>query len=408
MKCSLFPLSMLGGPLMGCASIPTGWRDDVSSTVLLIGLWLGLGLSTDRLLILPTFVVYMAVYGRWASCLNSMADTLTLRTLFDSKKTELEQKLDGYYLPKDNKKIQQTISDYLSALFDSDGEYRQNLTQTEDYLLQASLSLLTAQQEICSVLISQNLQTHNHQIRTDATTTSFDEGAKELKTQDKEQNGTFFQELFKVKISAPNAAVGSAAGALTGKLVFGGWGAVFGAIAGTAVMVYIAGRNKKNVRQSALSPIPFQSESKAEIINEPINVQQFTKIVGSICDSVDNLISTFRAQVNKVIDKYESMDKPTIEKQYSFLLESIQTLIGYKRTHTIEDDRYIKKIQGRIEDLAECLENYNLTTEDYNGENDHLFELISSPESTEVKMAYPAIVKDGVAVLKGKVFIPTK
>ena len=49
---------MLGGPLMGCTSIPTGWRDDVSSTVLLIGLWLGFELSTERLLNLPTFVLY--------------------------------------------------------------------------------------------------------------------------------------------------------------------------------------------------------------------------------------------------------------------------------------------------------------------------------------------------------------
>ena len=205
-------------------------------------------------------------------------------------------------------------------------------------------------------------------------------------------------------ITATQAGVGVTAGALVGKLALGGWGAVFGAIAGTAVMVYLASRN--NPEKAEESIIKPASTTRTEIVNDPLDVQSFIEVVGGICDSVDNLITTFRAQVNRVIDKYESMEKPTIEKQYGFLLESIQTLIGYKRTRSSEDEKYLKKLQLRIEDLAECLENYNLTTEEYNGNNEHLFELIPSPETTEVKMVYPAIVRDGLAVLKGKVFIP--
>ena len=117
-------------------------------------------------------------------------------------------------------------------------------------------------------------------------------------------------------------------------------------------------------------------------------------------------MSTFRSQINRVIDKYESREKPTIEKEYRFLLESIQTLVGYKRTHDEGEDKYIKKLQIRIEDLSECLENYNLSLEDYTGENDSFFDIISSPETKEKKMVYPAIVKEGVVMIKGKVFIP--
>lgn len=341
-----------------------------------------------------------------------MAEKITLRSLFDSKKSELEQQLEGLSLPKDNLKIQRIISEYLATLFDSEGDFRQNLTQTEDYLLQASLSLLTAQQEMCSAFISQDLKINIRQINKEGATNSPLAQAKPDSNSDGingKANDTHkrIQDYLNVNVSAPHAAIGSTAGAIVGKLVLGGWGAVFGAIAGTAVLVYLAGRNTTTTNvQPQVSKKTIVAETKAEIANEPINVQKFIGIVGGICDSLDNLIATFRAQVNRVIDKYESMEKPSIEKQYSFLLESIQTLIGYKRTHTSDDEKYLKKIQSRIEDLAECLENYNLTTEDYNGDNEHLFELISSPETKEVKMAYPAIVKEGVAVLKGKVFIP--
>lgn len=324
-----------------------------------------------------------------------MADKITLRTLFDSKKSELKQKLEGLELPKDNQKIQQTISDYLTTLFDSEGEFRQNLTQAEDYLIQATMSLLTAQQEMSNTLTAQRIRINT--IRDDIKEGTIESSAKTGSTKG-------FKDILGLKVSATEAGFGTAAGALVGKLALGGWGAVFGAIAGTAVVVYLASRN--NGEKTTEPKAGLSTTIRTEIVNEPIDIQQFVGVVGGICDSVDNLITTFRAQVNRVIDKYEAMEKPSIEKEYRFLLESIQSLIGYKRTHS-SDDKYTKKIQGRIEDIAECLENYNLETVDYDGQNDFLFEIVSSPETQEKKMVYPAIVKNGVAILKGKVFIPT-
>ena len=325
-----------------------------------------------------------------------MADKITLRALFDSKATELEQKLEGLSLPKDNQIIQQTISDYLTTLFDSEGEFRQNLTQAEDYLLQATMSLLSAQQEMSKTFIKQKIRIN-----------SISEEAKDDNTIEgtaKKTSPKSIQDYLGVNVSASEAGIGTAVGALVGKLAFGGWGAVFGAIAGTAIVVYMASRD------TTVKPAPSKVDRtpmiKTEIVNEPIDIPQFISVVGGICDSVDNLITTFRAQVNRVIDKYEAMEKPTIEKEYRFLLESIQSLIGYKRTHASEEEKYVKKIQGRIEDIAECLENYNLEVEDYNGNNDHLFEIVTSPETKEKKMVYPAIVKGGVAIIKGKIFIP--
>lgn len=78
--------------------------------------------------------------------------------MFQSNKQVLEQQLAGLALPKDANKIQSIVNDYLNDLFNQEGEYRQNLTQAEDYILQAALSLLNAQQDM-SRRLSEKLQT---------------------------------------------------------------------------------------------------------------------------------------------------------------------------------------------------------------------------------------------------------
>ena len=77
-----------------------------------------------------------------------MATKGTLKELFESRKEELSEKLKSLSLSKDSSKIQSIVTDYLNELFDSDGEFRQNLTQSEDYVLQAAISLLNAQQSM--------------------------------------------------------------------------------------------------------------------------------------------------------------------------------------------------------------------------------------------------------------------
>lgn len=324
-----------------------------------------------------------------------MDDKITLRALFDSKINDLEQRMEGLSLPKDNLKIQEIISSYLSELFDSEGAFRQNLTQSEDYLLQATMSLLTAQQEMGNAFLS-----HKTTFKDVEESTIQSSVSKESPSSSPKKIGDYLSS----SVNATQTLAGTGAGAVLGKLVFGGWGAVFGAIAGTAVTVYLAGRNPKPSGHA----VEKTTTIRQEIVNDPIDVHAFTSVVGGICDSVDNLISTFRSQVNRVIDKYETMAKPSIEKEYRFLLESIQSLLGYKRTHSPGEEKYEKKLHNRIEDIAECLENYNLSVVDFDGENDYLFEMVSSEEAKEKRMVYPAIVKDSMPVLKGKVFVPGK
>lgn len=306
-----------------------------------------------------------------------MKNGYTLVSMFESNKDRLEQELKDLALPQDTAKVQKIVNDYFNVLFDSESEYRQSLTQAEDYMLQAALSLLNAQQAITKE-VTPNI--------------SFQQAQPQIKSQNPMGHGL-------KKEQYPMTLVGTAVGSGLGGVVFGTWGAVFGAIAGTAVVLYCA------------SSMDSQPVAKPQVIEQPkllqakLNVDVFLSIIKNICASVDSLIDTFRAQINRVVHKYENQEKPTLEKEYRFLLEGIQSLIGYKRTHS-EDEKFIWKIQERIEDLAEVLDNYNLTVEDYTEEHKGWFDTIESPNTTELTQALPAIVKNNYVILKGRIFIP--
>lgn len=305
-----------------------------------------------------------------------MAEQKTLTIIFESNKSVLKEKLEGLSLPSDASKIQKIINDYLNEMFNNEGEFRQSLTQAEDYILQAALSLLNAQQsmikEMAPVIAPQ-----------------------QPKLEPVSQPA--FSGLKKEKYSY--ALGGTAIGSGVGGLLLGTWGAVFGAIAGTAIVLYYA--------SNQITPAPQRKDLVEKLLlQQPkLNVDVFLTIVKNICGSVDSLIDTFRAQINRVVNKYESQEKPTLEKEYRFLLESVQSLIGYKRAHH-EDEKFIRKIQERIEDMAESLDNYNLVVEDYTDEYGNWFDKIENTNVQTITQVLPAIVKNGNVVLKGRVFIP--
>lgn len=300
----------------------------------------------------------------------------TLYALFDSSKDELSAKLCGLTLPSGVQEIQSCVVDYFNTIFDADGDFRQNLTQSEDYILQAALSMLNTQQTMIKELAPVS-----------------------------EQRSSFTKPIPKASILDDRRVMlgqllpigGSAIGGAAGAVLLGTWGAVFGAIAGTAVSLYYSTRltNRAVASENTIITAPVESE---------LNVDAFVQIIGRICQNVDSLIDTFRAQVNRVVCKYENQDKATLEKDFRFLLEGIQSLIGYKRTHSEEEPKYMRKLKERIEDVGELLENYNLMLVDYAEDNEYLFEVV---EAQETRMVLPAIVKEGNVAIKGKIFKKT-
>ena len=297
----------------------------------------------------------------------------TLYSLFISSKDELTSQLEGLTLPSGAQEVQSCVVKYFNKIFDADGDFRQNLTQSEDYILQAALSMLTMQQTMLGELIPAD---KNRPIMLDNTSKSTRLDSS------------------KVVIGQLLPLGGSALGGTTGALFFGSWGAVFGAIAGTAVAMYFSARMQQDT-------IEADCVSPSTTIEKELNVDAFIDIIGKICQSVDSLIETFRAQINRVVNKYENQEKSTLEKDFRFLLEGIQSLVGYKRTHSEEEPKYIRKLKERIEDVGELLENYNLSIVDYTEDNEYMFDVV---EGQETRMVLPAIVKEGVVVVKGKIF----
>ena len=220
----------------------------------------------------------------------------TLKQLFESQRDVLAQRLAGLSIPKDAKKVQEVTAAYMTELFDRNGEYRQSLTQSEDYILQAALSLLNAQQSMIGELSkANNIAKQNLQ----------DQVA-----------GQSEQHRSQSKPHQILTVGGSAIGGTAGALVFGTWGAVFGAIAGTAIAIYSTTRQQTKASRGTATR---NHSNAAQIKSTTIDPNAFLDIVGSICDSVDNLITTYQVQVKRLKNSYESQEKPSLGRSLHHL-----------------------------------------------------------------------------------------
>lgn len=310
----------------------------------------------------------------------------SLKTLFESGKEALAAQLSALTLPRDAQKIQSIVTEHLNKLIDGNGDFRQALTQSEDYVVQCAVSLLNAQQSMVGEFAK----------------IKYTPQATPPHIEDTPQpNGTGIE-----KDQFPLALGGTAIGGAAGALVLGSWGAVFGAVAGTALVFYYASQNstksaKIDKQESVRNTTPIIAEQK-------LDVDKFLHIISGICESIDSLIETYRSQISRVVAKYENQPKPSLETNYATLLEGIQSLVGYERTHKADEEKYISKLQQRIEDLVELLDNYSLEVVDYSSNNVALFEETESPNVGEPKMVYPAITKKGEIIRKGKIFVPAK
>lgn len=242
-------------------------------------------------------------------------ETKTLTSVFDEHKEDLSVKLADLSLPKDAQKVQEIVSSFLSNLFEGDGIYRQNLTESEDYILQAALHLLQTQQTVTKELVAEN---HN------------------IPTEQKES-----EECKKDANFVP--VIGAGLGAVAGTFL-GTWGAICGAIAGTAISIYCS-------RKSGTK----KTQTTKRLVSK-INVNAFINIVSKICASIDGLIDTYRVQVKRIENVYEQREKPSLTNDYSALLEQIANVYNVCET----TDGVPGKLKNAVEMLAETLENYDL------------------------------------------------
>lgn len=253
-----------------------------------------------------------------------MNNSMTLKSVFANSKDGLVDSLKELSLPKDSIKVQSILTNHLSALFENENGYRQNLTESEDYILQAVLRLLNSQQNIAKEI------------------------AKSAKPIVVQESRTTKQS----NSANPYATIaGAGVGAVAGGLI-SSWAAVAGAIAGTALVLYFSAKPVSKTKTA--SP-----DTHTKLPESTIDVTVFTNIVESICESIDGVIDTYRTQVKRVANVYEQREKPTLTSDYSTLLEQIANV--YNVCSTTEG--VPAKVKNAVDLLAESLENYNLKIE---------------------------------------------
>lgn len=270
-------------------------------------------------------------------------DNITLKSIFALNKDELSKKLIGLTLPKDSHKIQTIVSDFLGNLFENDGMYRQSLTDQEDFILLAAIELIKSQQKITSELI----KNYNYTSQSNANNT------KEQKSELRKKN------LVKDSVITGGAGLGALAGsglgvkmvnsgALSGGLV-STWFAFAGAIAVSALVIYLSYQKENNKTKT------FITKDYVGVLS--LDTEVFCSIVERICESIDNVIETYRVQVKRIINTYEQREKPTLLNTYSLLTEQIANVINISRNCGEDTPERLKKA---IFVMEESLENYGL------------------------------------------------
>ena len=149
------------------------------------------------------------------------------------------------------------------------------------------------------------------------------------------------------------------------------------------------------------------TNKEKEQIQSSIDVNIIVEQLREICKQIDRVLDIYRYQTGKRDEKCQKeLDKP-FEERYHYLLQSIQSLIGYER-YKQESPDYVEELRERNEDLVMELGNHELSFVDYDESNANLFDLIETEDITSEVKTYPAIIKKGKIILKGRVFIPKK
>lgn len=255
-----------------------------------------------------------------------MKEEITLEDLFKAKKDELKKQLEGLSVPNDFDLIKKRIEKTLDSLFGSKGEYRQKLTQSEDYVLQAALNLLNAEQQLQAKYI-ELFQSVNQSQKQSTSTSS----AKEKET------SPYFSLL--------GTAVGASVGAFIGT-----WGAAFGALGGTAMAIYLMG----NKVADELKATPNAGSSAK------LDVDSFLSILESICTQVDSLMNTVRAQMARIHEAYQSKERESLFSMYPALVSQLESL--FEITSESEPSGEATLIQ--IDLLKRSLKNYGIALVD--------------------------------------------
>lgn len=298
---------------------------------------------------------------------------MLVSTVLEQHQSELEELLQNEESKRDNDNLQSDIFDFLSRLLRNSNAIQENLTTSEATILDSVKSLLDSYNTLI-------FHTQQYLYKTEGPA---------LQSHDVND----IHNSMRSNAAAKNI-IASGLGALFGKLIGGGWGAVAGSIAGSAV-------SQMNVNPICENHHPAKEE-------QPIKVDSglTVRLATDIYSKIDELIETYRIQTKNIIERHSNHEKYSLGKDYRILLEGIQSLLGYNHLHGT-DENCLSKLSAKVNNLGFLLDNYNISIANYSDETQKWFNVLPSSEINEPVQVLPAVIENDQVILKGKVYMPT-
>ncbi len=317
---------------------------------------------------------------------TNMETQYSLVSLFEENRQVLEEQLSGKSLPEDAKEVIKVVNSYFEKILGKENSFRQHLRQSEGYILDAAMSLLNAQQSMYGDIFLQEIK-RPEPIELDP----HSENLIPAEESKKSMTAGAVLGLGASCIGAGAYAIGASA-----------LGGLFVAITSAAIGLYCVSQ-LMDKQKSQNQRKELVSESSLPYKNMDVN--RFLSIICNICKQIDDLMKTYRAQIEQVRNSYESMEKISLEKDYKLLLSSIQMMLGVSYEEGDTSEKSLKRLRERVEEVGESLENYGIIVVKYNDEVKANFEIVRRENIETPITLVPALMKNGSIILRGKVAI---
>jgi hypothetical protein len=314
-----------------------------------------------------------------------METQYSLVSIFEENKQELKERLLGKSFPKDAKEVQDVVNAYFEEILGKENLFRQRLKPSEEYILNAAMSLLNAQQSMYGDIIQQ-------EIKGMESVEYYPESDDLIPIEESKKN---IVEGTGIGIGASALGVGAYA---LGASVYGG---LIVTVTTVAIGLYVVSKLNDKRRFQIQREEPT---SEFFLLDKKLDVDKFISIICNICKQIDELMNTYRVQIAQVRNSYKSKEEISLEKDFKLLLSSIQMMLGISYEEDASE-KCLKKLKERVEEVGESLENYGIKVIKYSDEVKAAFEIVRRENIEQPKTLIPALEKDGTIVLRGKVAV---
>ena len=314
-----------------------------------------------------------------------METQYSLVSIFEENKQELKERLLGKSFPKDAKEVHDVVNAYFEEILGKENLFRQRLKPSEEYILNAAMSLLNAQQSMYGDIIQQ-------EIKGMESVEYYPESDDLIPIEESKKN---IVEGTGIGIGASALGVGAYA---LGASVYGG---LIVTVTTVAIGLYVVSKLNDKRRFQIQREEPT---SEFFLLDKKLDVDKFISIICNICKQIDELMNTYRVQIAQVRNSYKSKEEISLEKDFKLLLSSIQMMLGISYEEDASE-KCLKKLKERVEEVGESLENYGIKVIKYSDEVKAAFEIVRRENIEQPKTLIPALEKDGTIVLRGKVAV---